>query len=351
MASAASIRGRPPVTRNRTIMANTKKLDRRRKSVRNIRKITKTMELIATAQFKRAMDRSMAINAYTRRIVTLVGHLKHAGVEVVHPLLKEHKQTERTVLLVLSSNRGLCGGYNAGVLRLATPRIKEMREECSDGFSLEISGKRGISFYKFRGVPIATTFTHFEDKPQFEEVNELANRYMEDYMTGKIDRLEIVYTKFVSMSKQVPVHETLLPMTRLIGSEDTIDLNAKDDSNRQKSEAELKKEAMVRAAQSKLAKSSSALGEGGGDEIPFEFYPSIESIMEEAVTTAFKVKLFKCFLDAAVNEQIARMIAMKAANDNAQKMIDSLGRAYNRARQGKITSELTELVGGAEALS
>ncbi|MDR3109502.1 MAG: ATP synthase F1 subunit gamma [Planctomycetaceae bacterium] len=333
-------------------MANTKKLNSRRKSVRNIRKITKTMELIATAQFKRAMDRSVAINAYERRIVELVGHLTHAGIgDVVHPLLEEHKDIKHTRLLVLTSNRGLCGGYNSSVMRVSTPRIKEMHTELPDGFDLEVSGKRGINFYRFRGVKVTKSFTNFEDKPQYEEVIALANRYIEDYLTGKIDRLEIVYTKFVSMSKQEAVRKVLLPMTHLLDTDDMTKFTVKDDSDRQKSDTELKKEAIIRSAQSKLAKSASKDGSKREKEIPFEFYPSVESIMEEAALSAFKVRLFKCFLDAAVSEQIARMVAMKAANDNAQKMIDSLGRAYNRARQGKITSELTELVGGAEALS
>lgn len=333
-------------------MANTKTLDRRRKSVRNIRKITKTMELIATAQFKRALDRSLAINAYTKRVVALVGHLAHAGVVVTHPLLEEHKETTRHTLLVLSSNRGLCGGYNASILRLAVPRWKELKERYPETASLEVSGKRGISAFRFRRLPADATYTQFEDKPRFEEVNELADRFMEDYMTGKIDRLEIVYTKFISISKQVAVHETLLPMTRLISEEDTMSLKGHGETTgRPQSEAELKKAAMIRAASDKFAKTNPDGSINEGVEISYDFYPSVESIMEEAVTTAFKVKLFKCFLDAAVNEQIARMVAMKAANDNAKKMIDSLGRAYNRARQGKITGELTELIGGAEALS
>ncbi|MGL4942416.1 MAG: ATP synthase F1 subunit gamma [Thermoguttaceae bacterium] len=335
-------------------MVNVKVLDRRRKSVRNIRKITRTMELISTAQFKRAMDRSMAINAYTLRLVNLVEHLTQVGVEVTHPLLRDRDEVKQAALLVLSSNRGLCGGYNSSLLRLAIPRWKEISHELGDGAMLEVSGKRGINACKFRGIVVSTTYTQFEDKPSFDEVNALATRYLEDYLSGRLDRLEIVYTRFISLSRQRAVREVLLPLTQLT-SKDTIPLDApmlstRDDGS-QMTDAEMKKAAMIKSAQEKFAKSSRKSDGVAGNEIPFEFYPSAESIMDEAITTAFRVKFFKCFLDAAVNEQIARMVAMKAATDNATKMIGELSRKYNRARQSKITGELLEIVGGADAVN
>ncbi len=291
-------------------MAKARALDKRRKSIRNIRKITRTMELISTATFRRAMDRALAAASYTDRITQLVADLARSGMEVSHPLLQERDEPRNAILLVLSANRGLCGGYNGGVLRLGAARWEELHSKV-ENLRLEASGKRGISGLRFRGLRPDESFTHFEDRPQFEEVELLANRYLEGFETGELDRLDIVYTKFESLSRQYPVAETLLPISDLGGDQED---------------------------------------EPTG-ESQYEFLPSAESILDEVVPMSFKVKLFKCFLDAAVSEQVARMLAMKAATENADQIIANLTMTYNRARQGQITNELLEVIGGAEALS
>jgi len=292
-------------------MASPRQLDKRRKAVRNIRKITRTMELIATARFKRAMDRAEAATAYTNRITALVADLAHSGLEVSHPLLETRKETRRMVLLVLTGNRGLCGGYNSSVQRLGQGRLNELKREAA--VSLEVSGKRGIGSFRFRDIEPDETYTHFEDRPTFDEVDLLASRYLDLFSAGQIDRLDVAYTRFQSASRQLPVVETLLPLSGL---------EAADSQDK-----------------------------GPAMASRYEFLPSAESILEEIVPTSFKVKLFKCFLDAAVSEQIARMVAMKRATENADEMIRSLSMAYNRARQSRITGELLEVIGGAEALS
>ncbi len=300
-------------------MAKARALDRRRKSVKNIRKITRTMELIATARFKKAMDRAHAATAYTKRITELVRDLASAGLEVSHPLLEERKEVKSAALLVLTGNRGLCGGYNGNVQRLSLARLNELK--ATPGLtkvSLEISGKRGISFYKYRNVVADLTYTHFEDKPAFDEVAVLAQRYLEDYITGKLDRLDVAYTRFENVARQKATVETLLPLSSIGGAE---------------------------ATQDGAAKGSSAKGES-----LYEFLPSDQSILEEVVPTSFQIKLFKCFLDAAVSEQVARMVAMKSATENADQLIKMLSRNYNRARQSQITSEILEVLGGVEAL-
>ena len=182
---------------------------------------------------------------------------------------------------------------------------------------LEIAGKRGISAFKFRGIKADASFTHFEDKPTFDEVDVVASRYLDDYATGRLDRLDVVYTKFLNVARQQVTVETLLPLSA-IGSEPT-----------SKSEAT--------SAVSRRA--------------VYEFLPSPESILEEIVPASFKVKLFKCFLDAAVSEQVARMVAMKAATKAAGDRIRQLSMAYNRARQSQITGEIMEIIGGVEALN
>lgn len=298
-------------------MAKARALDKRRKSIRNIRKITRTMELIATARFKKAMDRATAATAYTDRITQLVRDLAHSGLEVSHPLLEAREKTERAILLVLSSNRGLCGGFNGSVVRTARARWRELQDVPET--RIEISGKRGIGALKYRGVVADETFTHFDHKPTFKEVELLANRYLDDYATGRLDRLDVAYTQFQSASRQVATVETLLPLASLegVGGE---------------------------------SRAEEAAEERARGESMYEFLPSAESILEEVVPTSFKVKLFKCFLDSAVSEQIARMVAMKSATENADDLIKRLSRTYNRARQSQITSEIMEVIGGAEAL-
>ncbi|MEZ6129325.1 MAG: ATP synthase F1 subunit gamma [Planctomycetaceae bacterium] len=291
-------------------MANARLLVKRLKSVRNIRKITRTMELIATSRFKKAMDRATEAAAYTKKISEIVGDLGTADLKFSHPLLEKRSETKKSVLLVLTSNRGLCGGYNGAVLRNTLRHIKQLKEDGID-YSLEVSGKRGIKFLNFQKIAMARSYTHFEDSPTFAEVDELGTRYVEDYIAGRIDRLDVAYTQFESISRQSSTIESILPLSSL--------------------------------AADKTENS-------GSGSIDYEFQPSPQEILEEIVPAAFRARLFKCFLDAAVSEQIARMVAMKGATENADEMAGDLKQQYNRARQAGITSELAEIIGGAAAL-
>ncbi|MCI0335440.1 MAG: ATP synthase F1 subunit gamma [Planctomycetes bacterium] len=303
-------------------MANPRVLDKRRRSIRNIRKITRTMELIATARFKKAMDRASAATAYTTRITQLVEDLMTSGMEFSHPLLEQRETVRNATLLVLTANRGLCGGFNGNVQRAGFQRWMELKQTIPT-CRLEISGKRGIAAFKFRGITPDVAFTHFEDRPAFDEVDVIATRYLEEYITGHLDRLDLAYTKFHGIAKQQVVIETLLPLGT-IGGDST-------------------------APTSPAANQPQA--EAGARRNIYEFLPSPESILEEVVPTSFKIKLFKCFLDSAVSEQIARMVAMKSATENAGDLIHRLSMQYNRARQSRITSELMDVIGGVEALS
>ncbi len=300
-------------------MANARALDKRRKSIRNIRKITRTMELIATARYKKAMDRAHAVTAYTDRLSQIVSSLAAAGLEVEHPLLQPRDNPKAARVLVLASNRGLCGGYNASILRTTLPRIKEL-ESSIGTVSVDVSGKRGINGLKFRGIATDEKYTHFEDQPAYDEVDKIASSYLEQYITGQIDRLDVIYTKFISTSRQIATIETLLPLGSL-GEDGEADGTG--------------------AAQGT---------DGTGNRTQYEFLPSAESILEEVVPASFKAKLFKCFLDSAVSEQVARMIAMKGATESAGDMIKQLSMTYNRARQSQITGEIMEIIGGVEAL-
>jgi F-type H+-transporting ATPase subunit gamma len=295
-------------------MANPRALDKRRKSIRNIRKITRTMELIATARFRKAMDRANAATDYTRRITQIVQRLAASGLDAQHPLLVERPETKAARLLVLTSNRGLCGGYNGAVVRAASQRYHELKESLPT-LKLDVSGKRGVGMLKFRKIEMDQAFTQFDDQPKFDEVAVIADQMLSEYASGKIDRVDVAYTRFISAAKQVPTVETLLPLAGL-GLSDASKTEAKPEENR----------------------------------AIYEFLPSAASIMEEIVPMSFKVRLFKCFLDAAVSEQIARMVAMKSATENAGDMIKQLSMTYNRARQARITGEIMEVIGGAQAL-
>jgi F-type H+-transporting ATPase subunit gamma len=289
-------------------MANVRQLVTRLKAVKNIRKITRTMELIATSRFKRAMDRATEAASYTKKLAEIVGDLGSADLKFTHPLLESRETIEKAVVLVLTSNRGLCGGYNGGVLRNANNTMQELEADGVE-YDLEVSGKRGIKFYTFQKRQLEKSYTHFEDKPTFDEVEELATRYANDFIAGRIDRLDVCYVEFHGISRQTAVVETLLPIESLETGEEVA---------------------------------------GGGVE--YEFQPSAAEILEEIVPASFRARLFKCFLDAAVSEQIARMVAMKGATENADEMAGDLSQQYNRARQAQITSELAEIIGGAAAL-
>ncbi|MGL4593622.1 MAG: ATP synthase F1 subunit gamma [Thermoguttaceae bacterium] len=328
-------------------MAKARALDKRRKSVRSIRKITRTMELVATAQFKRAMDLAIAADAYTKRLVDLVHDLSASGESESHPLLVERNQPKDqkdVVLLVLSANRGMCGGFNSGVMRLAQQRLKLLQNDYN-GVSLEVSGKRGIAAFKFRGSQISESYIDLQDKPSLAQVNELADRYLDDFLADKIDRLDVCYMKFATLSRQYPVIETLLPIAELTEAGDT-------NAVKEEGQIDLKKAALVASADRHTAtrEDKGAAGLKHSSSVQFEYVPSASSILEELVPKAFKAKLFKCFLDSAVGEQIARMVAMKAATENADKMLGLLTTAYNRARQSQITNEILEIISGADAL-
>lgn len=295
-------------------MANLRALVKRRKAVRNIRKITRTMELIATARFKKALDRASEAEAYTRKIAELAADLSTNAGEVSHPLLVT-RPVKKSLILVITANRGLCGGYNGSIIREATSSIRAYR----DGgipLQLEVSGRRGIAFFRFQGIARAKEYTQFEDKPAYNDVEAIASHYIDLYISGQIDEVKVAYMKFITAARQQVTLETLLPL----------------------------------ASVTVPSRQTSTMAAAGGPKIEYEFEPDAAEILEELVPAAVKVRLFKCFLDAAVSEQIARRVAMKSATENAGDLIKEITRLYNRTRQANITKEISELIGGSEAL-
>ncbi|AMV36684.1 ATP synthase F1 subunit gamma [Planctomyces sp. SH-PL62] len=301
-------------------MAKARAIIKRRKAVDNIRKITRTMELIATARFRKAMDRAVEAEAYTKKIAEMAADLGESSPSTPHPLFEKRDPVRNSLLLVLSSNRGLAGGYNGNVLRAALKDYQDLQAEGST-IDVEISGKRGQNFWKYRKLPISAGYLQFEDKPAFGEVEQLAERYLAMFLEGKIDRMDVAYTRFVNTARQEAVVRTLLPI-----QVDAADADPTPDGH------------------------APAADGPGRERTPYEFLPDAEGILKEMVPVSFKVRLFKCFLDAAVSEQIARMVAMKGASQNADELSKNLTRQYNRARQSQITGDLADIVGAATAL-
>ncbi len=293
-------------------MANAKALVKRRKAVTGIEKITRTMQLIATAKFQKTMHRATATQPYTEKLTGLVTHLSRQVTDVDHPLLRSEPVSGRSGVLVLTSNRGLCGGYNGRLLEAGLNRLRE--SEKNSEMELDVSGKKGINYFRFLGREIRKSYTHLEDKVRFDEVEVLADEFIERFSRRELDSVYVVYMKFQSVARQVPTVIELLPMQ----------------------------------AQTDISADSSAGGEAG---VQYDFSPDPEALLAELLPAAVRTRLFQCFTDAAVSEQIARMVAMKAATDAAKDMIKILTRTYNRARQTQITMELLDIIGGVEAIS
>lgn len=288
-------------------MAKARAIIKRRKAVQNIKKITQTMQLIATARYQKCYQRAVASQPYTRKITEMIETL--GGQKAAdHPLLKANENHDRSILLAITSNRGLCGSYNAGVLR----RLAEFRKELAErGLTptMEVVGKKGLNYLKFLRVPVALSITDVEDKIAFARVAEIAERYMQAFERGEIARVDVVYMQFHSVGVQRPTVAQLLPIQPPAAAEPQ-----------------------------------------ARRPVEFEFSPPPEELLKRLIPEAVKIRLFQCFNDAIVSEQVARMVAMKAATDAAGDMIKLLTRQYNRARQTQITTELADIVGGANAV-
>jgi F-type H+-transporting ATPase subunit gamma len=286
----------------------------RMKAVGNIQRITKTMQLIATARFQTSQRRAVSAKPYTRKIQELVGELSSiAGREggVKHPLLAPPQPpVGRELILVITSNRGLCGGYNASILRTAAACLRDLGKA---NVQLEVVGKKGGAYFKFQGVNMHAFHSHFTDKPTYEQVEELADRYMAHFTAGKFDAIKVVYMQFLSASRQAPTVLSLLPLKA-----DVVDAAAES--------------ANVTTTQ-------------------YEFSPDAQTLLSELLPITVKVALFQAFNEAIVSEQVSRMVAMKSATDAAGKMKKNLTRRYNRARQTSITTELSEIIAGSAALA
>lgn len=291
-------------------MAKARQIVKRRKAVSNIRKITRTMQLIANAQFQAAFKRAMATKPYTQKITELADDLSASAGDVSHPLMTENPDAPHDAMIVITSNRGLCGGYNGLILRVAMAHLHKHTDKPTD---LHVVGKKGIAYFKFLGKPMAERITDLGDKPAYARVEKIANQMMSRYENKQLRAVYVAYMKFISTGRQVAEVIKLLPLEKSPAS--------KPDQ-----------------------------GAAAAQTVQYEFSPEPKQLLARLIPQTVRVRLFQCFTDATVSEQVARMVAMKSATEAAEEMIKSLTRQFNRARQTQITLELLDIVGGAESL-
>lgn len=284
-----------------------REIRRRIRSVRSTQQITRAMELIAASRIVKAQARTVRARPFARALGEMMELL--AG-EVESPLLTEREQVRRVGIIIVSSDRGLCGAYNSNILREAE---RARARESQAGREVEITavGRKAISYFRFRRVPLAGRFSGMTDNPRYTDAARIAEGVIERFVRGELDKVLIAYTDFVSTFLQRPRVTQVLPAPRPEGQERR---------------------------------------EAGQPRAIFEFEPEPEELIEALVPRYVEVKMYAALLESAASEHAARRRAMKTATDNAEDLLKVLTRDVNRARQAEITSELADIVGGAEAL-
>jgi F-type H+-transporting ATPase subunit gamma len=300
-------------------------LRRRIRSVQSTKKITRAMELIAASRIVKAQARVAAAVPYADKITEVVQGLAAAGAATSSPLLTPRPEIRRVAHVVIAADRGLCGGYNTSVIRAAEGSMREHRAAGRD-YALFVVGRKAESYFRYRQFRIDGAFTGFSDQPTYEDARAVAAAVEGPFLAGEIDLVDLVYTRFASAGVQEVVLRPLMPLDQ----------------------------ETLYVPQVGAAGSSGRRGEHDAVETgpvgDFEFEPGPTEILEQLLPRYAEARLFAALLNAAASEHAARQRAMKAATDNADELITSLTRVMNRARQDAITTEIMEIVGGAEAL-
>ncbi len=277
---------------------------RRIKSVRNTRKITRTMELVATSKLRRAMDRMLAARPYGEALGEMLRSLNAPGLDADHPLLRRPAETRRAAVLLLTANRGFCGAFNAGLIREARRRLESLEARGADT-ELHVSGKKGLAYFRFRGAAIRTETTGIGDDPTVRDAETLIAPLRESFERGELDAVYLVSAEFRSAMSTPPRTTKILPVEPTPG-----------------------------------ARSVDA----------FIVSPEPATLVGRILPRYLRMAVYGALVENAAGEQGARRAAMKSATDNAGEILESLTRSYNRARQAQITQEIAEIVGGAAAL-
>ncbi len=286
------------------------------RSVQATKKITRAMELIAASRIVKAQQRVAAAVPYSEQITEVVKDLAAAGgMSSQSPLLKSREQVRTTAYVVISADRGLCGGYNAGVQRAAEGEVKA---DVLDGkqYALVTVGRKAEGYFRFRGYNIAAVYGGFSDSPTYAQARAIGEDVVARYLAGEFDRVELVYTRFISAGSQEVVLRPLVPLDREV----------------------------VQGGDGKAP-------DAAGTPADYEFEPDPATILDTLLPRYVEARIYAALLNAAASEHAFRQRAMKSATDNAEELIKNLSRIMNRARQDSITTEIMEIVGGAEALS
>ena len=297
-------------------MAGTKEIRLKIKSVQNTRKITKAMEMVAASKMKKAQERMRSGRPYAQRILNITMHAARANAEYKHPLLTRRPEVKRVGAVVITTDKGLCGGLNTNVLRLV---LNQHKEWTAKGVEVEYCciGNKGVGFVGRMGGRIASQVTNYGDHPSLERLIGPVKMLIDAYLEGRIDEVHIFATRFVNTMKQEPAHSTMIPIPQewvLPGGE-----VMKDEK----------------------------VGEGNWDYL---YEPDPKAVLDQLLVRYLETVVYQAAADNIASEQSARMVAMKAASDNARNIIDELQLVYNKSRQASITKELSEIVGGAAAV-
>jgi F-type H+-transporting ATPase subunit gamma len=288
-------------------MAGSKEIRTKIKSVENTRKITKAMEMVAASKMRKAQERMRASRPYAEKIRNVAAHMSHAQTEYKHPFLIKRDNVKNVGLIVVSSDKGLCGGLNTNVLRLSLNQMKEWETEGKD-VSVSTIGNKSLGFMTRVGADVKSNIIGLGDVPELEKIIGTIKVMLDAYMNGEIDQLHICYTKFINTMKQEPTIEQLLPLSgEQIGSP-----------------------------------------KGNWDYI---YEPEAKPVIEQLMTRYIESLIYNAVAENMASEQSSRMVAMKSASDNAKDVIGELKLVYNKARQAAITKEISEIVGGAAAVS
>ena len=287
-------------------------LRRRIRSVQSTKKITRAMELIAASRIVRAQQAIAAARPYVAQIREVVADLARDPEARRHPLYREPEEARRAAILAVTADRGLAGAYNSSILR-ATERMIRDHESRGLEVMLVTTGRKAQSYFRYRGRPAEAAFTGFSERPGFEDARRVAAVLIDAYTEGRIDSIQLIYTRFVSLGSQAVTQRQLIPL-----QQDTAQEGADDGDN--------------------------------PGTVVYEYEPGAEEIVERLLPSWVEAEVLAALLEAAASEQASRRRAMKAATDNADDLITRLTRVMNRARQDAITTEIMEIVGGAEAL-
>ena len=286
-------------------MAKGRELKGRIKSVENTRKITRTMEMVATSKMKRAQDRVVAARPYAEALGGVIANLYSPELAERFPLLRQPERVQRAAVLLLTSNRGLAGAFNANLIKEARALLVRLEREGVQA-EVHVVGRKGIGYFRYVGRELATARTDITDRPTAQDASELVDGLMRDFVAGTLDAVYVVYSRFQSAISTPPATTQVLPVAP-----------------------------PAAAAQ-------------GRDYI---LAPSADAILTELLPLYVRNSVYRALVETAAGEQGARRTAMKNATDNASDMLTSLRRTYNRARQAQITQEIAEIVGGAAALT